>query len=120
MKMEVVEALMGSFKCVDGDLECIQSIFSHCCYYRPASRLSIFVMYYSCKSIFVMYYVSFTDNVDTRTAMENIRELISSGNSYISLARSQQRQPNRTLLLNTASYITDLLRVRTISIWSVF
>ncbi|BFZ05121.1 hypothetical protein BsWGS_08159 [Bradybaena similaris] len=51
------------------------------------------------------------DNVDTRTAMENIRELISSGNSYISLARSQQRQPNRTLLLNTASYITDLLRI---------
>uniref|UniRef100_A0A0B6Y7U9 Cysteine--tRNA ligase, cytoplasmic n=1 Tax=Arion vulgaris TaxID=1028688 RepID=A0A0B6Y7U9_9EUPU len=51
------------------------------------------------------------DNVDTRAAMENIRELLSAGNSYISSARSHQRQPNRTLLLNVAGYITDLLRI---------
>ncbi|GFR89322.1 cysteine--tRNA ligase, cytoplasmic-like [Elysia marginata] len=51
------------------------------------------------------------DNVDTRSAMDNIRELVSAGNTYISVARRTQRSPNRILLLNIATYITDLLKM---------
>ncbi|KAK3766185.1 hypothetical protein RRG08_025185 [Elysia crispata] len=51
------------------------------------------------------------DNVDTRSAMDSIRELVSAGNTYISAARKNQKSPNRTLLLNIATYITDLLKV---------
>ncbi|GFO03375.1 cysteine--tRNA ligase, cytoplasmic-like [Plakobranchus ocellatus] len=51
------------------------------------------------------------DNVDTRSAMDHIRELVSAGNTYISAARKSQRVVNRALLLNSATYITDLLKI---------
>ncbi|RUS76609.1 hypothetical protein EGW08_015618 [Elysia chlorotica] len=51
------------------------------------------------------------DNIDTRSAMDSIRELVSAGNTYISATRKNQRSPNRSLLVNIATYITDLLKV---------
>lgn len=51
------------------------------------------------------------DNVDTRSAMDGIRELVSAGNTYISASRKSQHTPNRALLVNIATYITDLLKV---------
>ncbi|KAH9496409.1 hypothetical protein Btru_012569 [Bulinus truncatus] len=50
------------------------------------------------------------DNIDTRSALEQIRELVSAGNIYMSSARSNQRLVNRKLLMNVAVYITDLLK----------
>ncbi|XP_055900435.1 cysteine--tRNA ligase, cytoplasmic-like isoform X1 [Biomphalaria glabrata] len=51
------------------------------------------------------------DNVDTRSSMEHIRELVSAGNSYMATARSSQRQVNRKLLMTIAEYITDMLKI---------
>ncbi|XP_076450719.1 cysteine--tRNA ligase, cytoplasmic-like isoform X2 [Babylonia areolata] len=51
------------------------------------------------------------DSIDTRTALEHIRELVSSSNAYIGQARAGKRRPNRRLLENIATYITDLFRV---------
>ncbi|XP_005111467.1 cysteine--tRNA ligase, cytoplasmic [Aplysia californica] len=56
-------------------------------------------------------YESLCDNIDTRGAMDHIRELVSAGNLYISAMRSSQRQPNRALLMKVATYITDLLKI---------
>ncbi|XP_059166910.1 cysteine--tRNA ligase, cytoplasmic-like isoform X2 [Physella acuta] len=50
------------------------------------------------------------DNVDTRGAMDNLRELVSVGNSYMSAARSKQRVVNRSLLMNIAGFITEILK----------
>ncbi|CAL1546078.1 unnamed protein product, partial [Lymnaea stagnalis] len=60
-----------------------------------------------CKGV----HISLCDNVDTRSALEHIRELVSAGNSYMSAARTSHRQVNRKLLMNIGAYITDLLEV---------
>lgn len=54
-----------------------------------------------------------SDSVDTRGALESIRELVSSANSYIGEHRAAKTTPNRMLLKNIAAYITSLMRVRT-------
>ena len=64
------------------------------------------VLFHLCKTVTYS-----SDNVDTRSAMDSIRELVSAGNTYISSSRKTQRTPNRALLLNIATYITDLLKV---------
>ncbi|XP_046552685.1 cysteine--tRNA ligase, cytoplasmic-like isoform X1 [Haliotis rubra] len=51
------------------------------------------------------------DNIDTRTALEHIRELVSIGNSYIAKAKAEKRRPNRQLVYNIAAYITHLFKV---------
>ncbi|KAL8589222.1 hypothetical protein ACOMHN_017024 [Nucella lapillus] len=51
------------------------------------------------------------DSIDTRTALEHVRELVTAGNSYIGLVRASKRRPNRRLLEIIATYITDLFRV---------
>lgn len=51
------------------------------------------------------------DNVNTRTALESLRELIGEANIYMANARGANRTPNRMILKNIASYITYLLKV---------
>lgn len=51
------------------------------------------------------------DSIDTRTALDHIRELVTASNSYIAQARQDKRRPNRRLLHIVASYITDLFKV---------
>lgn len=51
------------------------------------------------------------DNVNTRTALESLRELIGEANIYMANARGVNRTPNRMILKNIASYITYLLKV---------
>ncbi|XP_041074739.1 cysteine--tRNA ligase, cytoplasmic-like isoform X1 [Polyodon spathula] len=51
------------------------------------------------------------DNVDTRTAMEEMRALVSLGNTYIGTKKSSRQAPNRMLLQSVAAYLTEMLRV---------
>jgi cysteinyl-tRNA synthetase len=51
------------------------------------------------------------DNIDTRTVLETMRDLVSYGNSYI-MEKSQSSQPcNRAMLKNIASYITKIFDI---------
>lgn len=54
------------------------------------------------------------DNINTRTALESLRELIGEANIYMANARGANRAPNRMILKNIASYITYLLKVSTV------
>lgn len=51
------------------------------------------------------------DNVDTRSAMEEMRLLVSHSNSYIASRKSSKLRPNRLLLESIASYLTNMLKV---------
>lgn len=51
------------------------------------------------------------DNVDTRTAMEEMRVLVGQSNSYIAGRKSAKLKPNRLLLEGIAVYLTDMLKV---------
>lgn len=51
------------------------------------------------------------DNVDTRTAMEEMRVLVSQSNSYIAARKSAKLRPNRMLLESIAAYLTNMLKV---------
>ncbi|KAF4520784.1 hypothetical protein B566_EDAN011436, partial [Ephemera danica] len=51
------------------------------------------------------------DNVDTRTALDAIRDLVASCNVYIREKNPDSTPPNRLLLRNIAAYITDILRI---------
>ncbi|KAM4596042.1 cysteine--tRNA ligase, cytoplasmic isoform 2-T2 [Fundulus diaphanus] len=51
------------------------------------------------------------DNVDTRTAMEEMRVLVSHSNSYIAGRKSSKLRPNRLLLESIATYLTSMLKV---------
>ncbi|XP_016968199.1 cysteine--tRNA ligase, cytoplasmic [Drosophila biarmipes] len=56
----------------------------------------------------VQVHAALCDNVDTRSALDAIRELVSASNVYI---RDNKTQLNSLLLRNVATYITDLLHV---------
>ena len=51
------------------------------------------------------------DNVDTRTAMEEMRVLVSQSNSYIASRKSAKLRPNRMLMESIAAYLTNMLTV---------
>ena len=51
------------------------------------------------------------DSVDTKSALDEIRELIKASNVYISKHRTDKTLPNRMLLQNIASFITNLLKM---------
>lgn len=54
------------------------------------------------------------DNVDTRTAMEEMRLLVSQSNSYIASRKNAKMRPNRMLVESIACYLTSILKV---SVW---
>ncbi|XP_047219166.1 cysteine--tRNA ligase, cytoplasmic isoform X2 [Girardinichthys multiradiatus] len=51
------------------------------------------------------------DNVDTRTAVEEMRVLVSHSNSYIAGRKSSKLRPNRLLLESIATYLTNMLKI---------
>ncbi|XP_075907014.1 cysteine--tRNA ligase, cytoplasmic isoform X1 [Nelusetta ayraudi] len=51
------------------------------------------------------------DNVDTRTAVEEMRVLVGQSNSYIAGRKSAKLKPNRLLLEGIAVYLTDMLKI---------
>ncbi|XP_004599311.2 cysteine--tRNA ligase, cytoplasmic isoform X1 [Ochotona princeps] len=51
------------------------------------------------------------DNVDTRTAMEEMRALVTQSNLYMGTRKAARRRPNRGLLQSIAQYLTYMLKV---------
>uniref|UniRef100_A0AAQ6IJE2 Cysteine--tRNA ligase, cytoplasmic n=2 Tax=Anabas testudineus TaxID=64144 RepID=A0AAQ6IJE2_ANATE len=51
------------------------------------------------------------DNIDTRTAMEEMRVLVSHSNSYIASRKSAKLRPNRMLVESVAVYLTNMLKI---------
>ncbi|XP_049637157.1 cysteine--tRNA ligase, cytoplasmic isoform X2 [Suncus etruscus] len=51
------------------------------------------------------------DNVDTRSALEEMRALVSQCNLYMAARKAQRRRPNRALLETVARYLTHMLKV---------
>ncbi|XP_040890540.1 cysteine--tRNA ligase, cytoplasmic isoform X2 [Toxotes jaculatrix] len=51
------------------------------------------------------------DNMDTRTAMEEMRSLVSQSNSYISSRKNSKLRPNRMLVESIAAYLTNMLKI---------
>ncbi|KAI3377087.1 hypothetical protein L3Q82_000056 [Scortum barcoo] len=51
------------------------------------------------------------DNMDTRTAMEEMRVLVGQSNSYIAGRKSAKLRPNRMLVQSIAVYLTDMLKI---------
>uniref|UniRef100_A0A8B9BF59 cysteine--tRNA ligase n=1 Tax=Anser brachyrhynchus TaxID=132585 RepID=A0A8B9BF59_9AVES len=51
------------------------------------------------------------DNIDTRSVLEEMRSLVSQSNSYIAAKKSSRQMPNRLLLENISSYLTQMLKV---------
>ncbi|XP_058484749.1 cysteine--tRNA ligase, cytoplasmic isoform X1 [Solea solea] len=51
------------------------------------------------------------DNVDTRTAMEEMRVLVNQSNSYIASRKSAKLKPNRLLVESIAVYLTSMLKI---------
>ncbi|XP_036284693.1 cysteine--tRNA ligase, cytoplasmic [Pipistrellus kuhlii] len=51
------------------------------------------------------------DNVDTRSALEEVRALVSQCNLYMAARKAARRRPNRALLESIAGYLTHLLQV---------
>ena len=55
---------------------------------------------------------SFTDNVDTRSSLDAMRELVASSYTYVERRRQAGgAPPNRVLLKNAAVYVTGILKV---------
>ncbi|XP_039992282.1 cysteine--tRNA ligase, cytoplasmic isoform X2 [Xiphias gladius] len=51
------------------------------------------------------------DNVDTRTALEEMRVLVNQSNSYIASRKSAKLRPNRMLVESVAMYLTNMLKI---------
>ncbi|XP_006893438.1 PREDICTED: cysteine--tRNA ligase, cytoplasmic [Elephantulus edwardii] len=51
------------------------------------------------------------DNVDTRTALEEMRALVSQCNLYMAARKAARRRPNRILLESIALYLTHMLKI---------
>ncbi|XP_061671677.1 cysteine--tRNA ligase, cytoplasmic isoform X2 [Syngnathoides biaculeatus] len=51
------------------------------------------------------------DNIDTRTVMEEMRQLIGQSNSYIASKKSAKLRPNRMLMQSIAMYLTKMLKI---------
>ncbi|XP_053348980.1 cysteine--tRNA ligase, cytoplasmic isoform X2 [Clarias gariepinus] len=50
------------------------------------------------------------DNIDTRTALEEMRALVGQSNTYMAARKSAKLLPNRMLLESIAHYLTDMFK----------
>ena len=55
--------------------------------------------------------ICYTDNVDTRSSLDAMRELVAASYTYVERRRQAGAAPNRVLLKNAAVYVTDILKV---------
>uniref|UniRef100_A0A8D0GCU1 Cysteine--tRNA ligase, cytoplasmic n=1 Tax=Sphenodon punctatus TaxID=8508 RepID=A0A8D0GCU1_SPHPU len=51
------------------------------------------------------------DNIDTHTALEEMRSLVSQCNSYIAAKKAAKEVPKRLLLINISTYLTQMLKI---------
>lgn len=51
------------------------------------------------------------DNIDTRTALEEMRALVGQSNTYMAARKSAKLLPNRMLLQSIAHYLTNMFKV---------
>ncbi|XP_052002816.1 cysteine--tRNA ligase, cytoplasmic [Xyrauchen texanus] len=51
------------------------------------------------------------DNIDTRSALEEMRALVGQSNTYMAARRSAKLLPNRMVLESIALYLTDMLKI---------
>ncbi|XP_023119725.1 cysteine--tRNA ligase, cytoplasmic isoform X1 [Amphiprion ocellaris] len=51
------------------------------------------------------------DNIDTRTAMEEMRVLVGQSNSYVASRKNAKLRPNRLLMESIAVYLTNMLKI---------
>jgi hypothetical protein len=51
------------------------------------------------------------DNIDTRSVLDEIRELINCSNNYIRAKSATQAAVNKLLLRNIAAYVTHIMKV---------
>ncbi len=51
------------------------------------------------------------DNIDTRTVLESIRDMVNSGNSYIMAKEKAKQANNRGLLEDTGAYMTKIFNI---------
>nr|CAB3227681.1 cysteine--tRNA ligase, cytoplasmic-like [Phallusia mammillata] len=56
-------------------------------------------------------HVAMCDNVDTRTVLDNLRQLVTASNTYLANAHTQKATPNGQLLKDVAKYITWIFKV---------
>ncbi|XP_046394235.1 cysteine--tRNA ligase, cytoplasmic [Ischnura elegans] len=56
-------------------------------------------------------HVALCDNVDTRTTLDAVRDLISACNIYLREKQKQSREPNLLLLMDIAKYVTSLFKM---------
>jgi cysteinyl-tRNA synthetase len=59
----------------------------------------------------VKVHAAFCDNIDTRTVLETLKELVGSANAYVEANRASPGGINRQLLRGTALYITRIFDV---------
>jgi cysteinyl-tRNA synthetase len=59
----------------------------------------------------VKVHAAFCDNIDTRTVLETLKELVGSANAYVEANRATPGGINRQLLRGTALYITRIFDV---------
>ncbi len=59
-----------------------------------------------------MFLLLGSDSVDTKTALDAIRELITATNVYLDAKRRASVTPERFVLRNIAVYVTRMFRVR--------
>lgn len=60
------------------------------------------------------------DNIDTRTALEEMRALVGQSNTYMAARKSAKLLPNRMLLQSIAHYLTDMFKVSMHQLLSFF
>lgn len=73
-----------------------------------AKKESFFLSFYEKKAAI---HEALCDNIDTRSVLEEMRSLVSQSNSYIAAKKSSRQMPNRLLLENISSYLTQMLKV---------
>ena len=56
-------------------------------------------------------FINVADSIDTRTALESMRALVTQTNIYTKHKQTSQQQCDYMLLSNISAYITDMLRV---------
>lgn len=57
------------------------------------------------------HFFYFLDNIDTRTSLEAIRDLVTTANIYLRDKRQSGQDANGILLKNIAQYITEILSI---------
>jgi len=84
------------------------------CLLNVSSYLLLYVYYCFPHLLSILAHVYYcSDNVDTRSTLDAMRDLVGSSYEYLERRRTASAAvPNRVLLKNAAVYVTGILKVR--------